>query len=234
MDDILGIEVDGLENMLPACSSCNRYKSTFDLEMFRQMLSGIPKRLARDVSTYNIAKRFGMIEEHEEPIRFYFEKMQDRNEEKMTLDRKKDNSSGKEILFRAKRKGWQKADKTEWIYGYYFCLKHDDKRKHLHHFIIPLDAELTKGKAIDEIQVEIDPETLGQYINKKDRYDNPIFEKDIVEIFAEDEERFTVEWDFDTAGIGMSGNISIYVTFDNYSEREIEIIGNIFDNPELR
>lgn len=82
MDDILGIEVDGLENMLPACSSCNRYKSTFDLEMFRQMLLRIPKRLARDVSTYNIAKRFGMVEEHEEPIRFYFEKMQDRSEEK--------------------------------------------------------------------------------------------------------------------------------------------------------
>ena len=145
--------------------------------------------------------------------------MQDRSEEM-----NKDNGSGKEILFRAKRKGWQKSDKTEWIYGYYFCSKHTDKRKHMHHFILPLGAKLTIIKAIDEIQVEIDPETLGQYINKKDRYDNPIFEKDIVEIFAEDEEKFTVEWDFDTAGIGMSGNISIYVTFDNYSEREIEII----------
>lgn len=140
----------------------------------------------------------------------------------------------KDILFRAKKKGWQKADKTEWIYGYYFCLKHRDRRKHLHHFIIPLDAEIEKGKAIDEIQIEIDPETLGQYINKKDRYDNLVFEKDIVEIFAEDEERFTVKWDIDTAGIGMIGNISTYVTFDNYAEREIEVIGNIFDNPELR
>ena len=39
------------------------------------MLSGIPKRLARDVSTYNIAVRFGMVEEHNEPIKFYFEKV---------------------------------------------------------------------------------------------------------------------------------------------------------------
>lgn len=81
MDELLGIEVDGIENMLPSCSSCNRYKSTYDLETFRKMLSGIPKRLARDVSTYNIAVRFNMIEEHNEPIIFYFERMKEREDE---------------------------------------------------------------------------------------------------------------------------------------------------------
>ena len=67
-------EIDTIENMLPACGSCNRYKSTYDLETFRRMLSGIPKRLARNVSTYNIAVRFGIVEEHNEPIKFYFER----------------------------------------------------------------------------------------------------------------------------------------------------------------
>lgn len=81
MDELLGIEVDGIENMLPSCSSCNRYKATFDLETFRKMLSGITKRLARDVSTYNIAVRFNMIEEHNEPIIFYFERMKEREDE---------------------------------------------------------------------------------------------------------------------------------------------------------
>lgn len=71
MDDA----IDTVANMLPSCGSCNRYKSTYDLETFRRMLSGIPKRLARDVSTYNIAVRFGMVEEHHEPIVFYFERM---------------------------------------------------------------------------------------------------------------------------------------------------------------
>ena len=66
---------------MPACGSCNRYKATMDLETFRKMLSDIPKRLARDVSTYNIAVRFGMIEEHNEPIKFYFERMQEESEE---------------------------------------------------------------------------------------------------------------------------------------------------------
>lgn len=75
MDDILGKKIDDVENMLPSCGSCNRYKATYDLETFRKMLSGIPKRLARDVSTYNIAVRYGMIEEHSEPIQFYFEKI---------------------------------------------------------------------------------------------------------------------------------------------------------------
>ena len=67
--------IDTIQNMLPACGSCNRYKSTYDLETFRKMLSGIPKRLSRDVSTYNIALRFGLVEEHHEPIRFYFERI---------------------------------------------------------------------------------------------------------------------------------------------------------------
>ena len=66
---------DVIDNMLPACGSCNRYKSTHDLETFRRMLSKIPERLQRDSSTYNIALRFGVIKEHREPIEFYFEQM---------------------------------------------------------------------------------------------------------------------------------------------------------------
>ena len=66
--------IDTIANMFQSCRSCNQYKSTYDLETFRKMLSGIPKRLARDVSTYNIAVRFGLVEEHNKPIQFYFER----------------------------------------------------------------------------------------------------------------------------------------------------------------
>lgn len=68
---------DILDNMLPSCGSCNRYKSTYDLETFRRMLSKIPERLRRDSSTYKIALRFGMVEEHREPVRLYFEEMEE-------------------------------------------------------------------------------------------------------------------------------------------------------------
>lgn len=77
LEEFTGIDVHSIENMMPSCGSCNRYKSTYELEIFRKMLSGIPKRLARDVSTYNIAVRFGMVEEHNEPIKFYFEKVEE-------------------------------------------------------------------------------------------------------------------------------------------------------------
>ena len=80
IEEFTGIDVHSLDNLMPSCGSCNRYKATMDLETFRKMLSGIPKRLARDVSTYNIAVRYGMVEEHNEPIKFYFEKMESEGE----------------------------------------------------------------------------------------------------------------------------------------------------------
>lgn len=46
-----------------------------DLETFRKQLQKIPDRLKRDVCTYNIAVRFGMVQENREPIKFYFEKV---------------------------------------------------------------------------------------------------------------------------------------------------------------
>ncbi|UVX95917.1 MAG: hypothetical protein [Bacteriophage sp.] len=45
-----------------------------DLEDFRKELQKIPDRLKRDVCTYNIALRYGMVQENREPIKFYFEK----------------------------------------------------------------------------------------------------------------------------------------------------------------
>ena len=60
---------------MPSCGSCNRYKSTMDLEDFRKQLQKIPDRLKRDVCTYNIALRYGMVKENREPIKFYFEKV---------------------------------------------------------------------------------------------------------------------------------------------------------------
>jgi len=65
----------------------------------------------------------------------------------------------KSKISRAKRK-----DNKEWVEGYYFCMVHDDKR-HEHHFIIPIGADLSKGTPIEKIQVEIDIETLRDEID---------------------------------------------------------------------
>ena len=67
------VDVNHIDNLLPACASCNNYKSTHDLEGFRKELGLLIERLNKTSSIYRIAKRFGSIKEMDQPIRFYFE-----------------------------------------------------------------------------------------------------------------------------------------------------------------
>lgn len=72
---------DELNNMLPACGSCNHYKTTFTAEEFRKYLEGIPERLMRDSIPFKVGMRFGIIQKKSDPVRFYFEqKTEDRIE----------------------------------------------------------------------------------------------------------------------------------------------------------
>ena len=64
---------DELDNMLPACRSCNHYKSSMTLEGFRYNLERMPMVLERDCVTYKIAKRFGIVQEGKKKVKFYFE-----------------------------------------------------------------------------------------------------------------------------------------------------------------
>lgn len=64
---------DTIDNMLPACRSCNHYKYTLDLEDFRNYLSGLHDRMLRNNVNYRTLNRFGLIAKSEEPIKFYFE-----------------------------------------------------------------------------------------------------------------------------------------------------------------
>lgn len=61
----------------------------------------------------------------------------------------------KELKVKAKRK-----DNGEEVIGYYFTMQHDDERTHIHHFIMPEGADISLGTPIENIQVEIVPETL--------------------------------------------------------------------------
>jgi hypothetical protein len=67
-------DVNHIDNLLPACRSCNNYKSTFHLELFRSELGKLAERLNKTSSIYRISKRFGNIIENNKPIIFYFEK----------------------------------------------------------------------------------------------------------------------------------------------------------------
>lgn len=77
VDHVIPLRVGGadtIDNMICACRSCNQYKSTYSLEVFKKQLSEIPNRLIRDSAIFRIALRYGLIEIKDKEIEFYFER----------------------------------------------------------------------------------------------------------------------------------------------------------------
>lgn len=66
---------DTLDNMLPACHSCNHYKSTLTVEGFRESIERFHTVLMRDSVTYKNAVRFGIVRPNPHKVVFYFEKV---------------------------------------------------------------------------------------------------------------------------------------------------------------
>lgn len=69
----VGQELDTVENYMPACRSCNHYKSSMTLEKFRSAIERFPLVLDRDSVTYRNAVRFGMVTPNPHKVKFYFE-----------------------------------------------------------------------------------------------------------------------------------------------------------------
>lgn len=69
----VGQDLDTMDNYMPACRSCNHYKSSMTLEKFRAAIERWPDVLMRDSVTYRNAVRFGMVMPNPRPVKFYFE-----------------------------------------------------------------------------------------------------------------------------------------------------------------
>ena len=63
-----------VDNYFPACASCNINKHSMSIEDFRKLVSGFITSLNRDSVQYRVAKRYGLLEEIEKPVIFYFER----------------------------------------------------------------------------------------------------------------------------------------------------------------
>lgn len=63
------------KNLMPACRQCNFYKSSMDLETFRKRLTTTLMENLQKTFQYRLALKYGLIEEHIEPITFYFEQL---------------------------------------------------------------------------------------------------------------------------------------------------------------
>lgn len=74
-------EIENEENYMPSCRSCNHYKRAHSLETFRRYIEEIPMKLSRDNYIYKVGLRYNLIEEHPRKIKFYFEQMEEQNNE---------------------------------------------------------------------------------------------------------------------------------------------------------
>ena len=127
----------------------------------------------------------------------------------------------REILFRGKR-----LDNGDWVYGYYVHIGPVSCQRA---YIIP---EYASALYVNEV----DPSTVGQYTGLKDKNGKRIFEGDIAKVLQGK--------DKDIAYVGFeNGAFMLYPKTGNIYERtlweywyndwDVEVIGNITDNPEL-
>lgn len=87
-------------------------------------------------------------------------------------------------------------------------------------------------------EIEVKPETVGQFTNLADKNGNKIFEGDIVKSCFRsdaDKEPMTVEFRIERGGWFpfACGDGCGCCEVDTYPPEYTEIIGNIYDNPEL-
>ena len=128
----------------------------------------------------------------------------------------------REILFRGKR-----IDNGEWVEGYLY---------------ITHNGEYEIGSYSKELNIErfthcVIPETVGQYTGLKDKNGKRIFEGDIVYCKSRlDNANMVIIFECGQFRMVLSENYRSYQTNSGFYDINCfdkEVIGNIYDNPEL-
>ena len=124
----------------------------------------------------------------------------------------------REILFRGREKGG-----TKWFEGDMSYLVHDKCAC----YIFPPDGYDSPDR------YEVDPYTVGQYTGLTDKNGVKIFEGDIVK-YGDTIHLVVFEQRNKTAYFGLVYSTLETLPFGHYQDlRQIEVIGNIYDNQEL-
>lgn len=128
------------------------------------------------------------------------------------------------ILFRAKR-----IDNDEWAYGYHIKT-HDYLDNREIHLIVGIDSTSFPTNEITDTN-EIDPETLGRYTELNDKHGIKIFEGDIVlKRTYQGKKPFPVAYHDGMFHCGWGGGSSTATHGYTLADKQIEVIGNVYDN----
>ena len=134
----------------------------------------------------------------------------------------------REILFRGKD-----SITKSWVYGA-LVQQQDDTLKEKA-FIISY-SNYQFGDFSEAVMHEVDPETVGQCTGFGDKNGNKIFEGDIVSICNSKTFFFIVYWNHAVKSFILKSTVNGVNGIDCNvldSTQDIEVIGNIYDNPEL-
>lgn len=126
----------------------------------------------------------------------------------------------REILFRGKR-----IDNGEWVKGYLIRPEFDKSRAYIGYLFPDDDHDLDVA--------EVASSTVGRFTGLTDRNCVKIFEGDIVR-YGDTIHRVVFEQRNGTAYFGLVYAACETLPFGHYQDlKQIEVIGNIYDNPEL-
>lgn len=130
----------------------------------------------------------------------------------------------RDVLFRGKN------EDGEWVEGWFEMYPFG---------CWPVKAAIVpSGEAIDGLyrHIKVDPETVGQYTGVPDKNGRQMAEGDIVEGLFLFGMRVLGVVSFRNGAFGLRwyrGNVLEFSSFPTICNVEYEVIGNIYDNPEL-
>lgn len=134
----------------------------------------------------------------------------------------------REIKFRGKR-----VDNGEWVCGYYFLTPLTDestgsKPEDGWYFLTGRPRHcISKNNAV----YEIIPESVGQFTGRHSKDCKEIYEEDIAKV---EDYIAVIKWDAETCRFVIDiPSENVVYDFDNFYGEDLEVIGNIYENPEF-